>query len=137
MKRLLRYTLLSVFCLLTINAIWGNLSWGTSLLNLIIVAFVLAIFELVLKPILKILLLPISILTLGLIRVVIDTVGLYLAVALVPDFSIANVYTTTFVQNGFSVPALTFEGFFAYLVTSFTFNIVYNLFNFILKRKSV
>ena len=80
MKKLLKYIILFTFSLITANQIWQNLSFEQIPLTIIKVAVILTIFELLLKPIIKILLIPINILTLGLFRMVIDTLGLYLAV---------------------------------------------------------
>ena len=55
------------------------------------------------------LLLPISILTLGLIRIIINTLGLYLAVFLVSAFTVSS----------FTIYGWSLIGFWAYLGTSF------------------
>lgn len=109
MKRILKYTLFIAFALVIENEIWKNLSFSPKIETIVKVALILAIFELILKPIIKILLLPITFLTLGLIRIVINTLGLYLA---------------TFLISGFSVNSLTLfnyplTNFLAYLFTSF------------------
>lgn len=109
MKKILRYTLYLASALIIENEIWGNLYFSPKLETIIKVALILTIFELILKPIIKILLLPITFLTLGLIRIVINTLGLYLA---------------TFLISGFSVTSLmlfhySLDNFLAYLFTSF------------------
>lgn len=109
MKKILKYTLYIAFAMLIENEIWHNLSFNPRIETIIKVALILAIFELILKPIIKILLLPITFLTLGLIRIVINTLGLYLA---------------TFLISGFTVGSLTLfnlslTNFLAYLFTSF------------------
>ena len=126
MKKFLRMFLIIIFCLITENEIWKNLSFSPNLPSIIRVALVITIFELVLKPIIKILLLPINILTLGTIRIVINTFGLYLAVFLVSGFSV----------NNFSAFNLEINGFFAYLATSITISFLIYIFNIILYRKN-
>jgi putative membrane protein len=126
-KRIAKYTLLSVFALLTVGKIWGNIDTA-NLLVIVKAALVLALFELILKPIVKLLLLPINILTLGLFRIVINTLGLYLAIYFVPEFGVNNIATSGFTQSGFSVPPFQFTGFFAILVSSFTVSSVFYLF---------
>jgi len=126
MKKLLKYILLFVFSLLTADQIWHNLTFQNIPLTIVKVALVLAIFELLLKPILKVLLLPINLITLGFFRIVIDTLGFYLAVFLLNDFQISNIYI-----SGYNY---YIKGFFAYLLTSFTVALILNIYNFILRK---
>ncbi len=126
MKKILRYIILFVFSLITANQIWQNLSFQQLPLTVIKVAIVLAIFEIILKPIVKILLIPINILTLGLFRVVIDTLGLYLAVFFLSDFQVGNIYIS---QYNYHV-----TGFWAFLLTSFTTGTILYIYNHILHK---
>jgi len=105
--------------------------------TIIKVAIILAFFETILKPIIKLLLLPINILTLGGIRLVINTFGLYLAVFVLASFSVQNISTDNTTLLGFDIPPLQFSGFFAYLVSSFTINFLLGLsyLNFITKKE--
>jgi len=121
MKKFFKYSLYLSFALVLQNELWKNLTFGDDrLFTIIKLGLILSFFELILKPILKILLLPISFLTLGLIRIVINTFGLYLAVFLLPQFSISSF--TLFGQN--------LTNFWAYLGTFFFIS----LFLFIFKK---
>lgn len=104
MKKILKLTLLFTFSLITVNQIWGNLIFGSIPLSIIKTAFVLSIFEVILKPILKIILFPINLMTLGLFRIVIDTLGLYLAVFLFNDFKLNDIHTQATNWWGISIP---------------------------------
>jgi uncharacterized membrane protein YvlD (DUF360 family) len=125
MRKILRYTLLHIFALITLNQLWRNLTFTNQIPTIIKVAFILTIFELILKPIVKLLLLPINILTLGTIRIFINTLGLYLAVFLLNDFSV----------NPISHPRFTTQGFLTFLVSSLTLSLVFFIYNKILTRK--
>jgi uncharacterized membrane protein YvlD (DUF360 family) len=110
MKKFFKYSLYLSFALVLQNELWRNLSFGPDrLLTVVKLGLILAFFELILKPIVKLLLLPISFLTLGLIRIVINTFGLYLAVFLLPQFSVSS----------FSLFGQNLSGFWSYLATSF------------------
>ncbi len=126
MKKILRYIILFAFSLITANQIWQNLSFQQIPSTIIKVAIVLAIFEIILKPIVKILLIPINILTLGLFRIVIDTLGLYLAVFFLSDFQVGNIYIS---QYNYHV-----DGFWAFLLTSFTIGTILYIYNLILRK---
>lgn len=125
MKKLLRFILIITFVLVTENQIFNNLVFKNNTLTILKVAIVLTIFELLLKPIIKLLLLPINILTLGTIRIVINTLGLYLSVYFISDFQVKNI----------SLPQFHSEGFFAYLITSLAISLLINIFNKILSKK--
>lgn len=126
MKKILRYIILFTFSILTANQIWQNLSFDKMPLSVIKVAIILTIFELLLKPVIKILLIPINILTLGLFRMVIDTLGLYLAVFFLADFKVGNIFIS---QYNYQV-----NNFWAYLLSSFTIGTILHIYNLILRK---
>ncbi len=135
MKRILKLTLLLSFALVTQNQIWNNLSFYTPIVSVIKVAFVLSVFELLLKPIIKILLFPINVLTLGLFRIVINTVGFYLAAFVLTDFVVNPINTPATSWQGFNIPAIYLAGFWAHLVNSTSNSFLLYIFRFILKTK--
>ena len=109
MKKILKYTLYLSFALVIENQIWNNLTFQPKIETIIEVALLLAIFELILKPVIKILLLPITFITLGLFRIVINTLGLYLATFFISGFSVSSINLFGYHLNAFL----------AYLATSF------------------
>lgn len=127
MKKILKFIILFVFSLLTANLLWQNLYFNQIPVTVIKVAIILTIFELLLKPIIKILLIPINILTLGLFRIVINTLGLYLAVFFIADFKVGNIFIS---QYNYHV-----DNFWAFLLSSFTIGIILNIYNSILRSK--
>ena len=79
-------TLLSIVLLaLVVPAITFN-NWGT----LLVASLVLTLLQKIVRPILKILFLPINIITLGLFSWVINVLILWLATFLVPGFHVHN-----------------------------------------------
>lgn len=70
--------------------LFPNISYGNSV-NLILAGLVLTLLDKLIRPLLKILFLPINIVTLGLFSLVINVFILYLATYLVPGFVISNV----------------------------------------------
>lgn len=135
MKKILKLTLLFTFSLITANQIWGNIFFESIPLSIIKTALILSIFEIILKPILKIVLFPINLITLGLFRIIIDTLGLYIAVFLFSDFKILDIHTLATNWWGIAIPPFNFVNFFTYLVTSVTIGIILNFFNFIIRKK--
>lgn len=124
MKKLLKFTLLYIFAIVTLDYFLNHIEF-VNLFTLIKVALILSIFELMLKPIIKIILFPINIITLGTFRIIIDTFGLYLVFFLIPQFTLGDFYLGTY----------HLSNFFAVLVSSIFLTIIINFFNFILSKK--
>lgn len=134
MRKILRLTLLFSFSLVCANLTWQNLTFQVTPWTYVKTALVLAIFEVILKPILKIILFPINLLTLGLFRAVIDTVGLYLASFVFSDFYVSSIYSPATTFLGLNIPSFNFTNFWAFLVTSLTIGFFLNLFTIIIKK---
>ncbi|OPZ90076.1 MAG: Membrane protein of unknown function [Firmicutes bacterium ADurb.Bin419] len=134
MKKILRLTLLFSFSLVCANLVWHNLTFQIIPWTYIKTALILAIFEVILKPILKIILFPINLLTLGLLRAVIDTVGLYLAAFIFSDFYVSSIHSAPAYFFGLTIPQLNFINFWSFLVTSLTIGFFLNLFTIIIKK---
>lgn len=135
MKKILRSALLLTFSLVTANLIWSNLEFQSIPWTIIKVAIILAIFEILLKPIIKVILFPINLLTLGLFRAVINTLGLYLASFLFTDFYVKSINSPPTIFFGIQIPALSFSSFWNYLVTSTTISLIFYIFNLIITKK--
>lgn len=132
-RKILKLTLLTSFALVLHNFIWHNLNFS-SVDILVKTAVILALFQVILKPILKILLLPINLITLGLIGIVIDTLGLYITTYFLNGFIINNFSVPAISWQGISVPQIYLNNFFAYLATSFSLRFIIYLFNIILYK---
>jgi uncharacterized membrane protein YvlD (DUF360 family) len=133
MKKVLKLILLFSFALVTQNQFWQNLQFNQGIPTILKVAFILTIFELFLKPILKFLLLPINLLTFGLFRIVILTLGFYLAIFLLADFQVLPIHTPAQTIFGLSLPELNYSGFPVFIITTISANILMSLFKFIIK----
>lgn len=133
MKKIIKFVLLFSFSITTQNLFWQNLSFNHGLETIVLVAFILTIFDLFLKPIIKLLLLPINFLTLGLIRFVINTLGLYLAVFLIADFFVNPINLPAQTIYSLSLPPLSFSGFWCFLVNSISISFLLSVFKTILK----
>ena len=88
MKLLLRLVISTLAILVAANVVPGVFVASTT--TAIIVAIVLGVLNTFLKPVLQILALPITILTLGLFYFVVNVFIIYLATFLVDGFAISN-----------------------------------------------
>lgn len=135
MKKILRYILLFIFVLIAHQYFWQNLTFNFQLDTLLKVAAILTVFELILKPIIKIIALPINLLTLGIFRLVIDTLGLYLCTFLLDSFILGPIYKPSSVIFGFTILTINLTGFFSYLATSLSLSFMLYIFNKLLIKK--
>jgi len=107
MKKILRLFLTNLIALAFVNEIFPGLEVNQRLYGLIIVAVSLTLIEKLVKPILKALLLPINLLTMGTLSWIINVINLALLVAFVPQVGIKS-----FHFQGFSAGGIIVQGFF-------------------------
>lgn len=101
---------LSLFLLAMLIPAVSFSSWAT----LIIAAIILTLLQFTLKPILKLLFLPINIITLGIFGWIINAFILWLAAYLVPGFQL----------NSFMLLGISFSGLWALIVLSFLLSLI-------------
>jgi len=133
-KKTLRSIILVSLSIYLTKLIWQNINYGNNLTTLLTASLVLTIFEYFLKPILKILLLPISVLTLGIARLFINTLGLYITVYFLDNFTVNNINTASFSWVTVNFPPIRLNSFAAFFVTTFTINLINNWLKKILVR---
>jgi putative membrane protein len=90
MKDLLRIYLFYVFALwLNTQIFQGSFNLGQNVVNLFLGAAILALLNLILKPILKLLFFPVNMMTLGLFSLIINAIIFYIFLRLIPGISIS------------------------------------------------
>jgi putative membrane protein len=118
MKSILQKILVNTLAILIASSLIGGLTWGSHLSTLLLASLVLALVNAFIRPFLKILFLPINVITLGLFGWVINVIVLYLTTLIVPGFHVIafslTLGSTTFVLNHLL----------AYIVVSFLLNIL-------------
>jgi len=90
--------------------------------TLVLAALVLTLLQKIVKPVLKLLFLPINIVTLGLFSIVINVVILWLATYLVPGFSI----------EATTIAGIGFNQFFTLVIISFLIGFLQGIIGFVL-----
>jgi putative membrane protein len=134
MKKILKTTLISLIALRTTALIIDSLNFAQGIQSLILAALALTGFEYLLKPIAKILFLPINILTLGTLRWIINVIGLYLVTIFVDGFSLSAYSFPGLAWQGVVVPAIRFGLIPTYILTSLLINLNITLVTWIFKK---
>lgn len=101
-------------------------SYGSNLTSLILAAVVLSLANLFIRPLLKIIFLPVNLITFGIFSWFINVIILYIVVSLVPNLEVSG-----FTLNLFQT-SLVLSPFFAYIFISFLLSLVINLINWVL-----
>lgn len=119
MKKLLRYFIINLVSLWIATKVITGLSYSGGFKSLILggAAFMLINFFLV--PILKILFLPLNLLTLGLFAWITNVLALYALTTAVSDFKLSSFSFAGANFNGFIIPAYELSPFLVAITASF------------------
>ena len=101
-------------------------SYGSNLKSLLLAAIVLGLANLFIRPLLKIIFLPVNLITFGLFSWFINVIILYIVVSLVPHLQVSG-FTLNLGQTN-----LILSPFLAYIFISFLLSLVINLINWVL-----
>lgn len=93
----------------------------------------LTLANLIVRPLVKLLLLPINLLTLGAFRWLANVAALYLTTVIVPQFSISGVSFAGYSSHGFVVPAFSTGAFWGFVFVSFFISFIVSLIYWLIK----
>lgn len=119
MKHLLKLVFVNFLTLLFISKICSSIYFFDNFLVLFWAAVTLTLLNLLVKPVLNILLMPINFLTLGGFRWIINFIVLFLVTLIVPEFKISAFVINGFSFAGFSVPTINLSFLLALFLVSF------------------
>jgi putative membrane protein len=118
MKTVVRNIAIYMYILFVLPKIIPGVQVEGGFLTFLMGGVALALMFLVIKPILNIISLPVNVLTMGLFSTVTNALILYLLAIFVTNFSILAFTYPKMEFNGFIIPSLAFNTFFAYLYTA-------------------
>lgn len=119
MKSLFRSYLISLISLYLAALLIKGFTYQGGPQTLLLGAGAFTVINWFVRPVVKILLLPFNILTLGLFSWLINVGLLYLLTVLVPQFSVNSWYFSGLNIDGFIVPAVNFSILLTYIAASF------------------
>lgn len=127
MKYLLRMFLFNSFALWLVSQLIPALSIAGGWQVLLLAGFVLSLLNLLAAPVLKILLLPINLLTFGLLSWVIDVIVLYLLTMFVSGVRIDTWTFPGITFMGFVVPSIAFSSLVSFILVSLAISALANM----------
>jgi putative membrane protein len=127
MKDFLRNSLLNSFSLFAVAAFYPGLIIPQQLTQLVWGGIVFTLINYLVKPVVKLFLLPINLVTLGFFRWVANVLILLILTRLMPAISVINFTSPPISQAGFAVPSLNISLFISYILASFLLSLTFNL----------
>lgn len=124
MKKYLRLLLFNFVSLWITSFILEGVGYLGGYQTLAIAAGVLTLVNLLVKPLVNILLLPINLITLGTFRWLINVITLYLVTVIVPQFKIVAFKFTGSAYQGFIIPQIYISTFWAFVLASFVISLI-------------
>ena len=127
MRAILKQTLINSFSLFFLAAVYPGLKIPVDILGLLWTGLVLTLLNYLAKPLIKLILLPLNLLTLGLLSWLSQVLVLVIAVRLVPDLQVLTFVAPAWQQSGFSVPAMVISLWISFIFASLGLSLIYKL----------
>ena len=118
MRTLLRYFLINLASLYAATKIIPGLVYTGGFRSLAIGALVFMLINWILVPLLKILFLPLNLLTVGLFAWLINVLALYALTTIVSDFQLLPFIFPGFYSSGFNIPSMELSPFWVAVLAS-------------------
>lgn len=134
MKKLLRIYFISLVSLWATTKLLPAFSFDGELKTLLLGAIIFMVIHIFVLPIIKILFLPINLLTLGIFSWVTNVFALYLLTVYFPSFKIHPYHFQGLLTNGLSLPPMDLNILQVAIVTSFLLGLVSNFLRWLVKH---
>jgi len=131
MKFLLRHFLINLVSLWATSEIIKGLYYEGGVATLLIAALAFTVINLILIPLLKILLLPLNILTLGFFAWITNVLALYALTQVVQGIYLTPYYFPGTNLSGFTIPAMDLTTFWVAVLASFLIGFITHFLNWL------
>jgi uncharacterized membrane protein YvlD (DUF360 family) len=122
MKSLLRHIFINYLIIYLASLIYPGFSVTATIKTLLTASIIWLLLNKIVKPIIKLLLLPINLITLNLFSWLVGFLTLFLLQVFADGVSISSYFFPGFSYSGFSVPSFNVNIFLSYLATSILLN---------------
>lgn len=134
MKSFFRNTLFNAFSIFLISQVISGMKVSGGLITYLVGGFALTILLVLLKPVLKILTLPLNIITLGMFSFVINVIIFYLLTVLVTGINITAFTFPGLSFSGFIIPSIYLNTLFSFILISFLQSVVVSFLTWLIKK---
>jgi len=133
MKVFFRQVLINLGALYLVNQIYPGFSIQPQLDILLTASIVWLLLNRIVKPIIKVLLLPINLITMGFFSWAVSVLTLFLLKVVVVGVSISAYKFPGFSSQGFTIPSFHINLIFSYIVISILLNLIQSVINWLIK----
>ncbi len=133
MRTLFKHFLVDTLSLYVISLSVSGMIFEKGIYTLLLAGFVLMLTTLVIKPIINVLLLPLTLVTFGLFKWVAYAVTLYLVTLIVPGFKLLDFAFKGLSSYWFVIPSITLNGAWAFLAFSLLISFISSIIYWVLK----
>ncbi|MEX2007798.1 MAG: phage holin family protein [Candidatus Levyibacteriota bacterium] len=134
MKTIIRNSAVYALALFLLGQVDEGLSIQGGFSTYLFGGLALCLLFMILKPVLNILSLPLNLITLGLFSFLTNTIILYLATIFVPQITISSFVFAGANFAGFIVPAISFNTFFAFVVSALLLSVIVGVIEWLIKK---
>ncbi len=127
MKTILRAIFLNLITLYIVALFLPGLIITPQVLTYLSASVVWTILNKIVKPVIKLLLLPINLITLGLFSWVVNVITLFMLKYFIKGVAIQAFTFVGLTYQGFVIPEMHFSLLFAYIITSLVLSVVHSL----------
>lgn len=131
MKRIVRQVAINYLAIYLSFSIYPGFSVNGSFRVLLTASILWLLLNKIVKPIIKLLLLPINLITLGLFSWAISVITLFLLQLLIVGIDLQPFFFNGFAYQGFIIPAFHINLLFSYIITSTLINGIHSLISWI------
>jgi uncharacterized membrane protein YvlD (DUF360 family) len=136
MKAFLRHVLVNLLVIYLVDACYPGFSINHDVKTLLTAAIIWLLLNKIVKPIIKLLLLPINLITLNLFSWTVGLITLFLLPIIVSGIAITPYDFQGLNYQGFSVPPFHLNLFMSFVVASTFLNFIHNLIVWLIKKDS-
>lgn len=133
MKRILRIFLIHIAVIYFASQIASGIEFKNYTEGIIVTGLALGLASFTVKPIVKILLLPITLATAGVFGFLTNVITLYIVDYAVPEFTISKFHFPGLKSTFFDLPKLEYSGVLAYIAFAILISMLVGLINWIRK----
>ena len=126
-KKIIKVSLLSSVSLYLASFVALGISFSNSYRVVIFTGIALCLANILIKPLIKLVMLPINLITLGVFSWVANLLIFYAVSEMVSGFSISGFVSKEYIYKGFIIPSVNFGYLEALIFSSFLVGIIFNL----------
>lgn len=135
MSKYIRLSLLNTFSLYLVSAFFSGLVTPDTVLDLLYAGVIFTIINRLVKPIIKLFLLPINLVTLGLFRWLANVLVLVIVTQIIDTVKVVGFISPAINQAGFAIPSMNLNFPTSLILASFLLSLVFNILNKLLTKE--